>query len=416
LIINKFKRSGKLKILWVGCPLDEKTFTDIINRDKGFPQISANKLQWSMINGLEDVMDGVLDIISFPTVGSYPKFPQLFFKRRRWSHNEGSINIYIMFFNIPIIKYIIMTLSILFEIIVWSLRNRKSRKIVMCYSPFFHQLFPIYITRRLFRLKYITIVPDFPDDQYDIDGYNNDWRHRLIKPFSKISMFLTMSSDASIALAERGVKKMEMTDKPSILIEGCVDEKWMDFEIIPLKKEKTHRLFYGGSFDGRFGLKTLLEAFELLNNEDLELWLCGEGNMRTEVERRASENNKIKYFGVVTPNEFMNLTQQCTILINPRPANGVFTDTSFPSKTLDFMAAERPVVMYKLGGLPKEYYPYLYFFEDISVEEMAGSIRKVINLPFEELLDKSQKARSFVLKEKNKSKQMEKAYNMVSRL
>ena len=51
--------------------------------------------------------------------------------------------------------------------------------------------------------------------------------------------------------------------------------------------------------------------------------------------------------------------------------------------------------------MPKEYYKYVYTFEDETVEGMKKAIIKLINIPREELTEKGKQAQEFVLKNKN---------------
>lgn len=403
-----------MKLLWIGSPLEDKVLSDIIENGKGFPQVSANKLQWSMINGIEDISKWNIDIISAPGVGRYPLFPKIKFRRSRWSHNESNQNIYVGFYNIIFIKYLNITLSILFEIFLWYFKNRKEKnKLIICYGANFHQSIPTYIASIVFNIKFITIIPDFPDDS---TSNNAGWRQSILKWVKHIENTIIQKSNGLVVLTKQAIDRLNINNIPNAIIEGCLDQKWIDFTPSQVNVFEGHKIFYGGSFDKRYGLETLLNAFDLIKDNKTELWLCGDGGMRSEVERRAAINPRIKYLGVVHPSKFMDLTQECSILINPRPSTGLYTLYSFPSKTIDYLAAQRPVIMSKLGGIPDEYFPYLFFVKDETPEGIAKTIEYVMSKDSDEIHDFAQKARDFVLNNKNQNKQMEKIIKLINQI
>ncbi|HHT38510.1 MAG TPA: glycosyltransferase family 4 protein, partial [Mollicutes bacterium] len=71
------------------------------------------------------------------------------------------------------------------------------------------------------------------------------------------------------------------------------------------------------------------------------------------------------------------------------------------SKTLEYMASGTPLLTTKLKGIPKEYYDYIYLFEDEDIEEMAIKIKSILLYNQEELDRFGSNARKFVFKEKN---------------
>ena len=89
------------------------------------------------------------------------------------------------------------------------------------------------------------------------------------------------------------------------------------------------------------------------------------------------------------------------MLINPRTSDGEYTKYSFPSKTIEYMLAGKPVIINRLPGIPPEYYDYVYTPKSQSVYDLAEIIREVLNLPSEELERKGSMARQFIIDNKN---------------
>ncbi|MBE6584946.1 MAG: glycosyltransferase, partial [Ruminococcaceae bacterium] len=75
---------------------------------------------------------------------------------------------------------------------------------------------------------------------------------------------------------------------------------------------------------------------------------------------------------------------------------------SFPSKTMEYMASGKPVVMYRLDGIPSEYDPYL-FYADPEADPVDG-MREILSWVLshkEEASERAALARKFVTTQKN---------------
>ena len=72
----------------------------------------------------------------------------------------------------------------------------------------------------------------------------------------------------------------------------------------------------------------------------------------------------------------------------------------------------RPVIMYKLDGVPDEYDNYLNYVPDNSVDALKQKIVEICSLSLEERNRMGQLAREFVLNEKNSEKQVKKIIDL----
>ena len=95
------------------------------------------------------------------------------------------------------------------------------------------------------------------------------------------------------------------------------------------------------------------------------------------------------------------LQQKATVLINPRNNDGEYTKYSFPSKTMEYMLSGKPVIMYKLDGVPDEYDSYLYYIGGNTADDIKKTILEVLNKSEKELESFGQKAAEFVSENKN---------------
>ena len=77
------------------------------------------------------------------------------------------------------------------------------------------------------------------------------------------------------------------------------------------------------------------------------------------------------------------------------------------------MASGTPVLTTKLPGMPEEYYPYVYLFEDETTEGMAKTLGQVLCLPEQELREMGIRGKQFVLSKKNNVYQTQKIVNLL---
>jgi hypothetical protein len=80
---------------------------------------------------------------------------------------------------------------------------------------------------------------------------------------------------------------------------------------------------------------------------------------------------------------------------------------------MEYMASGTPVLTTMLPGMPVEYHQYVYIFDDESVNGFHDKLTNLSNLPKEELFNKGNKAREFVLQEKNNVKQAKRVIELL---
>ena len=109
----------------------------------------------------------------------------------------------------------------------------------------------------------------------------------------------------------------------------------------------------------------------------------------------------IRYYGYVDGNRVRQLQAEATVLINPRQNTDAFTKFSFPSKTMEYLASGKPVIGYKLDGIPAEYDPYIQYVADNSIEALQDKLLEICSLPECERHAIGQRSRAFILENKN---------------
>ena len=161
-----------------------------------------------------------------------------------------------------------------------------------------------------------------------------------------------------------------------------------------------------------FGICELADAFTGIT--DAELWICGRGDAVEYISGLVQTHDNIKYLGFVDQKRVRELQNSCDFLINPRRPTGTYTKYSFPSKTAEYLMSARPVIMYKLEGIPDEYDEYLNYLKGETPEEIKNELVQIFAADYISLCEKADRGRDFVLNNKSSYMQAKKIVDMIS--
>lgn len=390
-------------MLFIGGIFPRNSKQDIVNNSKGPIQFAANTLQYNIIKGLEANLNQPIDIINAVFIGSYPKFyKKLIYKKSELENKHEGFRYDLGFLNVFILKHVVRALGLKRYLYKWYKTNPTDKRIVI-YSMHWPFIFAASKLKRKFKdCNIVLIIPDLPEYM------SMDERKKPILAFlKKIDTALIFSKlkyiDSFALLTEHMREKLNVTNKPYVVIEGMCDPNDVSTdEIAILDKEKNDKIIlYSGSLHRKYGILILLEAFSLIKNKNYKLWICGDGDAKEDVIKAANINPQIKFFGQVHREEVLKLQSQSTVLVNPRSGSEAYTKYSFPSKTIEYLLAAKPVIMDRLSGIPFEYNDYIFFVNDYSALGFANKIVEICNKSDEELSVIGLKGRRFIIEEKN---------------
>ena len=191
--------------------------------------------------------------------------------------------------------------------------------------------------------------------------------------------------DTSVVLTEAMAKALQLTDRPYVVAEGIVDS-------IPENRNSTAHaetvnIVYAGKLYFRFGIRSLVEAFSLLQDSSYRLILCGNGDAVEYLQKCAMEDSRIILPGQVSPEKVQEYISSAAVLVNPRPNNEEYTKYSFPSKDIEYLSSGKPTVAFLLDGMPKCYQDFLYVVDpnrDISCA-ISDALKAAISAPKKEI-------------------------------
>jgi len=372
---------------------------DLINKNSiTNMQNAANSLQWKMIKGLDENNNTSTKIITYPFVGSYPKrYKKMFVEGVVFSHDNISEDISIGYCNLSVYKQLRAFFIIKKHLKKWLLSNDGRKKILFIYSPqnYFLKIVE-YINRRYYNVLTCLIIPDLPEyTLMDRKGF-------LVETVKKINMnaLLHCASKTNwiICLTKQMAERLNIQHYS--IVEGIAYTKMNYYPIT-----KKSYIAYTGSLTRKYGIMNLIKSFEECKLE-CELWICGDGECKEEILSICHNNKKIKYLGRVSNHAAYKIQQDATILINPRPNDSEYTAYSFPSKTMEYMIAGRPVICYKLDGIPEEYDEYLIYVDKKYNGDLKKALEDTYSMPVEQLNSLGEKNIEFVSKYKSPKAQM----------
>lgn len=387
-------------MIFLGCLFDRKDEKSILDNNKGGLSNAANTFQWNLIDGINEISEKPIDIVNVLPVGTFPKnYNKLFLETKKWSYG-ASDNTEIGSINLPFLKQFIR------EKKVKNLIRKKGDKNIIIYSAYLPFLRAV---RRLDKSYNISlIVTDLPEF-YDL-GKTSGFRKMLRKGNNKLIYKCLKRIDSFVLLTEQMRKPLKVGERPYVVVEGIAKTLQM---AVNLPQQGKRVVFYAGTLHYQFGIKTLLEAFEMIDDENYELWICGNGDAEEEIKALAQKDSRVKFYGYLTKTDVARYQSRATVLVNPRTNEGEYTKYSFPSKTMEYLAAGKPVIMHKLDGIPDEYDEYLYYINGPSAEDLKDAITKACSKTDDELALFGAKASKWVLKEKSPAGQAKKIIRMM---
>jgi|LSQX01.2.fsa_nt_gb glycosyltransferase involved in cell wall biosynthesis len=403
------------EIIFVGGVFDER---EILKRTKGLVQIASNTLQWALIKGMYPSIK--MKILSSVYVGTFPKYHRYMYEKSyKWKYEESIPVQNVGFLNLFFVKNICRCLNMTRFLIGEIMRSRgdNERKVILVYgmhSPFMlAALFSRIFDKRLHLSIVITDLPNYMGQRK-----SQGKLFRFFKSLdSKLLHYLVQKFDSFVLLTEQMRKVLKVENKPYVVVEGAVDATRTS-NISATNPELTNSekiVLYTGGLNARNGVADLVKAFRSIKREEYRLWVCGEGDDEELLRSMESVDSRIRFFGLVSKDEVFELQSKATVLVNPRrDTSGEYTKYSFPSKTMEYLMAGKPVIAYKLQGIPNEYDEFISYVRGDHVKDLAEAITAICELSERDRTLIGEKGRHFVLTRKSGKAQAAKVLRMLS--
>lgn len=396
-----------MRYLWIGVGNSREAREEIAK--KGGKLLSAEISNDALLSGLE--ANGILcDTINSSRLPAYPEYPDKIIKSNAWTYENGKTGISVGYKNKKYINLISKKKSLVKVAKKWARENKDEDVTVFVYQMTAYFMAAASAVKKINKnAKIVLIVPDLP--QYM--DMNMSTLKKMLKKIDWLSIKRHMKKvDKYILYSRHMANFLNLKDDEWIVMEGSYDASLMADEGLMPSEDKVS-VMYSGVLDLRYGIKELLDAFSELP-QNYELWLTGNGNAVELISERAREDQRIKYLGYLpTRKDLLNKQREATMLISTRDPSEEASAYCFPSKIFEYMVSGNPVLSTKIKGIPDEYFNYIVPLETIEKDNLKSKIIEIGNMSREKRLAFGEKAKDFVLNEKNCVKQAERIISFV---
>lgn len=405
----------------------DELITEITKRSIGPIANANNELQWSLYNGLKEFYPD-LYLVNQPNIGSFPKrYNSLRMKGSIIKKNNNEIGESLSFINLPYLKHYVKFTKVLNYMESLINKNKKIKNynffVYDLYLPFIKTIFILKNKYKDLNIHTCLIVPDL----IGMTGTDNNFMNNFLINRERNNLYSHLDSvDSFIFLSEHMKDMLPCKDAPYRVIEGIFDISKIDAEkdlvndinlLNDIKNKMNLKLFYSGALDERNGVLNLLEAFSLIDDSRYRLIICGDGPLKSNVQYQAYKDNRIIYLGQIPHKQVLNMQHHMDLLINPRLPGQIFTKFSFPSKTMEYFVSGVPTLMYRLEGVPEDYFKYCFTIDNVSEISnplvLKEKIIEIFSLPFSIRNNKSKEAKKYIIENKNPYVQCKKIYELV---
>lgn len=342
--------------------------------------------QWSIIDGLRENLGHGIRVINALPVGTFPKhYRRLLLPDEEWDL-DGVPCQELGCVNLPVLKQLGRFRRA--RKLIADLRNEE---ILLCtpYMPFLWALHRLHPSNRLTLI--VTDLPEYADMR------RVSWLWKCLRKINTRMIYRHLKRvDRFILLTPHMAPPLGVGERPVMVMEGIYSAT-----DAPEPTEHSRAILYSGRLNARYGLGDLLEAFTQLENASAELWICGNGEMEPEIQAAAQHDRRIRFFGFLPGEEVRALQRRAAILINPRQNIGEYTKYSFPSKTMEYLASGKPVLMHRLDGVPAEYDAFLHYIPGNTPADLKAAMEHLLNADPETLRQRGREAQRFILEEKS---------------
>lgn len=399
-----------MKLFYFGSVCGQKEFNETVEKSKVKPSASAQNFEYALIKGFAGIDDLDLTVVSAESIAMFPKGNRIFLKKRKDFLTENISAQIVSAINLPFLKQKDHAKGVYKKLLKWLKENKEDKnKAVLVYG-----LYPAVVKKILQLCKdneccCFAIITDIPKTMFTYTNNGSLLKKLFSKRYRANAIKLQNLFDGYVYLTKQMHEEVA-PNKPYTVVETIADSTIFD-GINITDKSTPPAIMYAGALYKKYGVDKIIEVFENLNT-DARLWLFGSGDYEQEIQIKQKQNSKICFFGRVCREEVLQREKGASLLLNIRNPNEEFTKYSFPSKTIEYMLSGTPLVTTKLSGIPKDYEGYVFF---VNYEDTKGIANRIDELLCnrEELIKFGNKARTFVIEQKNNTIQSKKIIDFI---
>lgn len=387
-----------MKVLLLGSLISSEQMEKFNNNSKEKASVAPVNYETMLAKGL--VENGAeVEVLSVPAVAAYPHSIYKRITANKEVIEEKIKAQWVPFVNIQGLKQLSIQRNVEKLLKQWLEENRKTKdKIVLMYSIYPPYSEPAIRLCKEYCCHLCAVIADLPEYMYswkNMTGIRGWYSKRL----SKKMLALQDKCDSYILFTKPMAEKMGIENIPYIVSEGFCDADI--FKDIP-DQEKYERktILYGGNLSRLYGIQNLVKGF-MKTDLDAELHLYGAGADAGFIEECIKQDSRIKFFKRVDRKTLLIALKRAHLLVVNKPTEDDYSNYSFSSKILEYMASGTPLLTTKVGGMPEEYLKYVYTIDDESIDGISNALTTVMANTSQALCLFGKKAAQFAASDKN---------------
>lgn len=388
-----------MQVIYVNKGASPSRFAEYLKKYNNQLQQQAQKYNQLLMEGLTAHGAQVTSVSSRPINRALTS--QVFFKGEKDFEN-GIHYYYVPFFNLPVLRNVSVLLTVFFKVLTMKTDRRNTA--IVCDALNISAAMASLAAAKLRGIKTVGIVTDVPCHRPN---------NQKIPFHEKVNLKVMQKFDSYLLLTEQMSKVVNPRNNPYVVLEGHSDIAMKDRENNLQDKHSKKVCFYAGSLRRIYGIENLVQGFVQADIPGTELHIYGNGDYVEDLKKLSEKYENVKYLGIAPNETIVQEEMKATLLVNPRPTGEDYTQYSFPSKNMEYMASGTPVLTTCLPGMPKEYDPYVFLLRNETAEGVRDMLKEIFSHTPEQLHQKGKAAKQFVMEQKNNVVQAKKVLNMV---
>ncbi|MBE6534666.1 MAG: glycosyltransferase, partial [Ruminococcaceae bacterium] len=349
-----------MKFLWLGSYASDEMLSEMPIRSIG--QASGITSQKSLIYGIDqcDKFGISMDTINAQGFPCYPVYPQKRISRFEWSRNNKNTDISISFNNRKLFRTSSQYKGYKQEVKKWLNKVDKDERVyLIIYEPVLQRLAVAKWIKKVHPNTIVSLViPDIPEF---VGNTSNRIIRALKQVRKKLLNYYMAVVDKYILYAEPMASYYGLKKSQYIVMEGSFDPRELLFFDAKEENETDDIIMmYSGAVTKGRAINRFVEAFRKIDDENLKLWVTGGGDYEQQLQKNATEDPRIHYYGYMDlRSQVLTLQSKATVLLHIRDKDAISSKYCFPSKIFEYMASGKIVITVRIDGIPKDYYNYM---------------------------------------------------------
>lgn len=358
---------------------------------------AANNFQYNLLAGLAGRGVERIEALTLYPVPAYPRSNHCYWGRSQHRLSDWIRVTVLGFSNLGPLKPPSQMVSVLWQIFNMWFRRSFNPDIVLTYNAPQRIAMPAILAGKLFRVPVVCIAADV-----------QPWKPLSVRVkdiIARLRGYWIRRYDGVIVLSGR-VAEDFCRGQRTIRVEGAASIE--EFQRLPASaseqdslKEDIYTILYAGTLVELCGVGLLLAAFDQIKDERYRLCFLGRGPMEKEINIAMRGDSRIRYYGWIDRDAYVDSLKNATILVNPRLTSFPENRYNFPAKLLEYLASGRPVITTATADVREEYGDLAYVLPEETPVALANLVEEVCQLPPKDLLEFGARAREYVLNNKN---------------